>query len=61
MNDAITAGGLIFCFGRCFHCLLALGENIITIFANRAAASDSLWEDDERISPINMTSIVETA
>lgn len=31
MNEAITAGRLIFCFGRCFHCFLALGKkNIVT-------------------------------
>lgn len=30
MNEAITAG-LIFCFGKSFHCSLALGKkNIIT-------------------------------
>lgn len=44
MNEAITAGRLIFCFGRCFHCFMALGtNNIITFFANGAAASDNLW------------------
>lgn len=30
MKEAITAGGLIFCFGRRFHCFLALGKNNIT-------------------------------
>lgn len=31
MNEA--AGGVRFCFGRCFHSLLAMGKNnIITFF-----------------------------
>lgn len=60
MSEA--AGGVRLCFGRCFHCLLAMGKNnIITFFANGATASVSLWEDDENISTMNVGSDVERA
>lgn len=60
MNEAV--GGVRLCFGRCLHCLLAMGKNnIIIVFANRATASVSLWEDGENISTMNVGSNVERA
>lgn len=32
MNEAITVAGLIFCFGRCFHCVLPSGKKKIISF-----------------------------
>lgn len=55
MNEAISAGRVIFCFGRCFSYFLALGTTFVLM---EPSPSTVCGYDNEKISTININSVV---